>query len=207
MCWVPVWHYSHLVLNGVVRTTLWSHRASPRFHCEYLFSLILRVGRTPFSRAARTAGGDRAAERSWLRATPASRADRRQKRELGGQDMWAKSAQTHKVCLQQRRVDLLRGLAKVTENGAADSLALLLPLRFLSLIIVFVVRGGHADQIAFPVPGSASLPPRRASRCSGQEDGVRGALFIPAQKKRQRRDGRKSETERRNHVKGVEGKR
>lgn len=206
MCWgwVPVWHYSHLALNGVV-TTLWSHRASPRFHCQYLFSLILRVGRTPFSRAARTAGGDRAAERSWLRGTPASQADR--------SESWV-----GKTC----EPSLHRHTKYVCSRGGSTfwedwqrwlrTAQRILPfffssLCFLPFIVVFVVRGGHADQIAFPVHVSASLPPRRASRCSGQEDGVRGAVFIPAQKKRQRRDGRKSETQRRNHVKGVEGKR
>lgn len=95
----------------------------------------------------------------------------------------------------------------MTENGAADSPVLLLPLRFLSFIVVFVGRGGHADHPLSPCLLSASLPPKRASRCSGQEDGARGALIIPAQKKRLRRDGRKSYTERRNHVKGVEGER
>lgn len=119
-----------------------------------LWMLILRVGRTPFSRAARTAGGDRAAERSWLRGTPASQAHRKKKREFG----WARHVS--QVCTDTQSMSAAeagrpserRGLAKVTENGAADSPVPILPLRFLSFIVVFVVRGRHANQIAFPVP-------------------------------------------------------
>lgn len=66
---------------------------------------------------------------------------------------------TKYVC--RRRVDLLRGLAKVTKNGAADSPVLILPLRLLPFIIVLAVRGGHADQIAFSVP-AFSLPSAEA---------------------------------------------
>lgn len=132
-------------------------------------------------------------------------ADRSQKRELGGQEMWAKSAQTHKVCLQQRRVDPPRDLPKVTENGAADPPDLLLRPRLRSFIIV-----SAPIESPPPPPVPASLLPRQASRCSGA-GGWRKRRFNPPCAKPDATDGRRIERERtrerENHVKGAAGKR
>lgn len=172
-----------------------------------LWMLILRVGRTPFSRAARTAGGDRAAERSWLRGTPASQAHRKKKREFG----WARREpslhrHTKYVCS--------RGGSTFWEDWQRWLRTAQRILPFLFSLCVFSPLSSSSwwgedtpIKSLSPCLLSDSLPWEAGVKVQRSGGWSKRRFNHPCAKKRQRRDGRKSETERRNHVKGVEGKR
>lgn len=148
-----------------------------------LWMLILRVGRTPFSRAARTAGGDRAAERSWLRGTPASQAHSKKKREFG----WARHVS--QVCTDTQSMSAAEAGRPSERIGKGDwerrsgfsrSYS---PSAFS--LLCRRLRGEGKTRQSNRFPRACFQTPfrgRRASRCNGQEDGARDALIIPAQK-------------------------
>lgn len=102
----------------------------------------------------------------------------RGRRELGGHDTRAKSAQIQqipKVCLRQGRVDALRDLTQVNESTAADSpvfFFLPFPFFFFFSSLLTTVRGdrhggGSSPRVLFTLPRSGRRQGAAATAAAG----------------------------------------